>query len=276
MNATERRYDIDWLRVVAIGLLLIYHAAIVFQPWGVFIGFIQSNESMEWLWIPMSMLNVWRIPLLFFVSGMGVCFAIGKRNWKQLIGERSRRILLPFLFGMIAIVPLHELLWQAYYSQEITYSVSRGHLWFLGNIFAYVVLLVPLFYYLKKNAQNKVAHIIKRVMANPFSIILVALPFVAEVLLVNPEAYEIYALSWHGFYLGFLAFLFGFIMVFVGQQFWLSIKRWRWIYFALALLLFSIRLLLFELQPPSYLLPLESNTIVAPKYKKNICIMYMG
>ena len=93
MLSTNRRYDIDWLRVITIGLLLIYHIAIVFQPWGVFIGFIQSDRSLESLWIPMTMLNVWRIPLLFFVSGMGVCFAIRKRNWKQLLLERTQRIV---------------------------------------------------------------------------------------------------------------------------------------------------------------------------------------
>ncbi|MEP4596601.1 MAG: acyltransferase, partial [Cyclobacteriaceae bacterium] len=76
MAAHNRRYDIDWLRVIAIGLLLIYHVAIGFQPWGVFIGFIQSSSPLESIWVPMSMLNVWRIPLLFFVSGMGVYFAI--------------------------------------------------------------------------------------------------------------------------------------------------------------------------------------------------------
>ena len=69
MSNIERRYDIDWLRVIAIGLLLFYHIGIGFQPWGVFIGFIQSEKPLESLWIPMSMLNIWRIPLLFFVSG---------------------------------------------------------------------------------------------------------------------------------------------------------------------------------------------------------------
>ena len=43
----DRRYDIDWLRVIAIGLLLIYHIGIAFQPWGVFIGFIQSEKPLE-------------------------------------------------------------------------------------------------------------------------------------------------------------------------------------------------------------------------------------
>ena len=68
MSTFERRYDIDWIRVMAIGLLLLYHIGIVFQPWGVFLGFLQSREPLEELWPPMALLNVWRIPLLFFVS----------------------------------------------------------------------------------------------------------------------------------------------------------------------------------------------------------------
>ena len=63
-----RRHEIDWLRVIAIGLLLIYHIAIIFQPWAMLIGFIKSDEPVEALWIPMTMLNVWRIPLLFCQS----------------------------------------------------------------------------------------------------------------------------------------------------------------------------------------------------------------
>ena len=151
MSTANRRYDIDWLRVIAIGLLLIYHIGIGFQPWGVFIGFIQSNKPLEALWAPMSMLNIWRIPLLFFVSGMGVRFAIRKRNWQQLMIERGKRILLPFLFGMFAIVPLHVFIWQKYYKQEISYIIHPVHLWFLANIFMYVLVLSPIFFYLKKN-----------------------------------------------------------------------------------------------------------------------------
>src|SRR4249919_2416298 len=102
----NRRYDIDWLRVIAIGLLLIYHVAIGFQPWGTMIGFMVNEKSWPSLWIPMSMLNVWRIPLLFFVSGMGVYFAMQKRSWASLLRERAGRIGVPFLFGFFVIAPL--------------------------------------------------------------------------------------------------------------------------------------------------------------------------
>jgi len=142
MEQTDRRYDVDWLRVIAIGFLLLYHISIAFQPWGVFIGFIQNSHSLEAIWVPMVMLNIWRIPLLFFVSGMGVSFASRKRNWKQLMVERSRRILVPFLFGAVCIVPLHVILWQRFYNQNVVYKPEPGHLWFLANIFLYVVILL--------------------------------------------------------------------------------------------------------------------------------------
>ena len=118
---TARRHDIDWLRVITISLLLIYHIAIIFQPWAMFVGFVRSDQPLEGLWTPMTMLNVWRIPILFFVSGMGLYFAMRKRNWKQLIGERTRRILLPLLFGIVAIAPLHMFLFQKFYKLPLGY-----------------------------------------------------------------------------------------------------------------------------------------------------------
>ena len=259
MTTLYRRYDIDWLRVITIGLLLIYHIAIGFQPWGLMIGFIQNRESMESIWIPMSMLNVWRIPLLFFVSGMGVCFAIKKRNWKQLIGERSKRILVPFLFGIFCIVPLHMFLLQKHYTMPLTYSYNPGHLWFLGNIFAYVVILSPVFFFLRKNENGAVNLWIKKLLSNPLGLLIVIVAFVVEALLVKPDIYQLYAMTWHGFFLGLLAFLFGFIFVFSGDAFWQTVLKWRWLFLALAVSIFIVRFLEFNLNTPNYMMAIESN-----------------
>jgi hypothetical protein len=259
MLTTERRYDIDWLRVIAIGLLLIYHISIAFQPWGVFIGFIQSSDSLESVWVPMSMLNVWRIPLLFFVSGMGVCFAIRRRSFKQLLLERSKRILLPFVFGMAAIVPLHVFLWQDYYQQDITYVFNPWHLWFLGNIFIYVLVLSPLFFYLKKKQGGRFNTWLNRVFSNPLGLVVIVIPFIVEALIIRPESFEMYAMTLHGFVLGLIAFLVGFCCVCSGQAFWQTVKKWKWVYLALALTLYIIRLVQFDLVAPDYLLSIESN-----------------
>lgn len=256
---SERRYDIDWLRVITIGLLLIYHIAIIFQPWAMFIAFIRSNEFLEGLWKPMTMLNVWRIPILFYVSGMGLYFAMRKRNWKELLLERSKRILLPLLFGIIAITPLHMFLFQKYYNLPLSYYSHLGHLWFLGNIFIYVVVLLPVLLYLKKNENNKLKKGLSKLMENPFGPMIIIIFFIIEVVLVKPQLFALYAQTWHGFFIGLLAFFFGFVFVYIGKTFWKTILKWRWLYTGLATVLFGFRYFAFATEAPGYLTAIESN-----------------
>jgi hypothetical protein len=257
MTSLNRRYDIDWLRVIAIGLLLIYHIAIGFQPWGMMIGFITTSEPWGALWMPMSLLNVWRIPLLFVVSGMGVYFSLQKRDWKQLVGERAKRILLPFVFGSLFIVPIHIWIWQRYYYMETGYIWNAGHLWFLTNLFAYVVLLSPLFFHLKKHDEGKLAVGIKKLMSHPLGLLVAAGAFALEVELMKPHLFELYAQTWHGFVFGLLAFFFGFCFVFSGNGFWEMIQRWRFLFVLLGLGLFVARV--YQLVSlPGYVIAIES------------------
>ncbi len=258
MKTAERRYDIDWLRVIAIGLLLIYHIGIGFQPWGVFIGFIQSDPSLESLWPPMALLNVWRIPLLFFVSGMGVGFAIRSRSWKQLLLERTRRILLPFIFGGLSIVPVHILIWQKYYSQDLSYAPGQGHLWFLANIFIYVLVLSPLFFHLKRNENGRFSRAIRSLFSKPWGLLIIVACFVLEAILVGPDNFATYAMTLHGFVLGLIAFLFGFLCIHSGEAFWQNVRKWRWPLLALALAMYLVRYLVFDLEAPNYFAAIES------------------
>ena len=256
---TDRRYDIDWLRVIAIGLLLIYHIAIIFQPWAMFIGFIRSDISVDGLWTPMTMLNVWRIPLLFYVSGMGLYFAMKKRNWKKLIVERSKRILLPFVFGFLAIAPLHIFIFQKYYKMPLSYYPHSGHLWFLGNIFIYVLFLSPLFFYLKKHDNGKFRKAISKVMTYAIGPLAISVFFMLEVGLVKPQLFEMYAQTWHGFFIGFLAFFFGFLFVYSGNVFWQTVSKWKWLYIGIATVLYIIRFTEFEPISTMYITAMESN-----------------
>jgi len=257
--SVTRRYDIDWLRVIAITLLLLYHVAIGFQKWGLMIGFITNGESIDSIWTPMTMLNVWRIPLLFFVSGMGVYFAIQKRDWKQLLKERAVRIFIPYIFGIIAIVPIHMYLLQRFYNFETSYIANASHLWFLGNIFAYVILLLPFFTYLKKKIDGRLAIWIKRTFSNPLGLLIVIAFFIVETLLFKPGIYEMYASTWHGFFLGLTAFFFGFCFVFSGISFWNMILKWRWLFLLLATSLYVYRLFQIQMQVPNFQLAIESN-----------------
>lgn len=259
MTSPSRRHDVDALRVIAIGLLLIYHIAIGFQPWGVMIGFITNSEPITGLWPAMSMLNVWRIPILFYVSGMGVYFALQNRTWTELITERARRILIPFVFGFFAIVPLHIYILQYRYSQDLTYLPSPGHLWFLANIFIYVLLLLPLFYYIKQNEDTKVVIVLKKLFSTLIGLITVIALFMIESLLVNPVVFELYAMTWHGFFLGLIAFFFGYCFMLAGTDFWKMLLQWKWLFLAIAILLYGNRFLAPQMQVHQLLVVLESN-----------------
>lgn len=256
----ERRYDIDWLRVIAIGLLLIYHIAISFQSWGPMIGFITTKKTLEGLWIPMTMINIWRIPFLFVVSGMGVAFAMIRRTWRQLLVERSRRILIPFLFGFVAIVPIHVYLLQIHYHLPVSYQPSAGHLWFLGNIFTYVLILSPLFFYLKHHESGAISHGIQKVFATPIGFLLMAGFFALETWIMEPGIYELYAMNWHGYFLGLIGFAFGFLFIHSGSDFWQLLLRWKWALVGLALSLYAVRFIFFELKSPGHLMAIESAT----------------
>ncbi len=256
---TNRRHDIDWLRVIAIGLLLIYHIAIIFQPWAMFIGFIRSDEMLEILWKPMTLINVWRIPFLFYVSGMGVYFAMRKRTVGQLLADRALRILVPYLFGIVAIVPLHFLIFQNYYHQPLSYFAHPAHLWFLGNIVIYISLLFAIFNYLMKHPENKFRAFLQKVMSKVWGPMLVIPFFIAEVLLIKPDIFSLYAQTMHGYGIGFLAFFFGFILVYTGAPLWNTLLKWRWVYALLAFAFAGFRLMYFQGSSPNYLMAIESN-----------------
>lgn len=257
MSNTNRRYDIDWLRVIAIALLLIYHIALVFQPWGVYIGFIQSAETSEAIWIPMALLNVWRIPLLFFVSGMGVCFALRRRDWKQLLLDRARRILLPLIFGSFFIVPIHVFIFQKYYEQEIVYSPGVGHLWFLLNICIYVTQIIGLAF-LDKDYDYKFFNALRRLLKRPYFLYLFIIPFILEAELANPDYFATYVGNSHGFFIGMLAFPFGFLFVAIGDAFWNAVDKIKTTSLIIAVVLYFVRLFHFELNGPHFLTSIES------------------
>jgi len=143
----------------------------------------------------------------------------------------------------------------------VAYTPDPGHLWFLGNIFVYVLIFTPLFYYLKRNENGKLVSGLKKVMSTPLGLLPVAAAFVAEVLIINPQPYDLYVMNTHGFFLGLLAFFFGFCFVLSGEGFWKMIVKWRWLFLAAGVLLFALRLLEFRMNTavPPYQVPIESN-----------------
>ena len=100
--ASERRVDLDWVRISAFGLLILYHVGMLYVSWGFHIKSAHRITELEPL---MLVLNPWRLALLFLVSGAATRFMLGKLPAGQLLRSRTLRLLPPLLFGMFVIVP---------------------------------------------------------------------------------------------------------------------------------------------------------------------------
>ena len=97
------RYEfLDWLRVIAIFVLLFFHTGMLFVGWG---WHIQNAETIPSLQLPMDLAHRLRMPLLFVIAGAGLWFALRRRTGAALVGERTLRLLVPAIVGMFLIVP---------------------------------------------------------------------------------------------------------------------------------------------------------------------------
>jgi hypothetical protein len=102
-----RRYDLDWIRVGAFMLLILYHVGMFYVPWD---WHVKSSHHIEALEPIMMLTNPWRLTLLFLISGCATRFLADSflargRGVTALAGSRTLRLLPPILFGMFVIVP---------------------------------------------------------------------------------------------------------------------------------------------------------------------------
>jgi len=119
----DRHYGLDWLRIGAFGLLIFYHVGMVFVPWDFH---VKTSHPAEWVAIPMLATNSWRLMLLFVVSGYAsrALFLKGGQVG-GFVGSRSKRLLIPLLFGMAVIVPL-----QPWIELMAKHGYAEGFGWF--------------------------------------------------------------------------------------------------------------------------------------------------
>lgn len=115
-----RRYDLDWLRVIAFGILILYHTGQFYvADWGWHIKSEVTSESLKYfMWIT----NPWRMPLLFLISGSAMWFAAKKISSMGLLRLRMVRLIPPLLLGMWVIVPP-----QLYYQILQAEGISLGY-----------------------------------------------------------------------------------------------------------------------------------------------------
>lgn len=210
---TARRADLDWLRVLAFGLLIFYHAGMAWSGWS---WHVTSPDSLEGLREAMRFLNRWRMPLIFVVSGAAIMLALGDRTPGAFVVDRLKRLLLPLVFGMVVIVPPQVYL-ERLTSGQFTGSflqwlphafdgvypkgnMSWHHLWFVAYVLVLTLVLLPVFLW-ARSASGQAAVTKAGAIAARYGLQwAMVLPLAASTLWLVPVSWNINGLvgDWNG------------------------------------------------------------------------------
>ena len=242
-NPTPRRYDLDWLRIIAFGLLIFYHVGMFYVTWGWHVKSVYASPSAEPL---MRLVSPWRLALLFFISGVAVRFATDKaESLRRFAWSRVTRLGLPLLFGIyVWVMP------QAYYqvrqSGEYTSSIvaffpdyvaleqafstvtpTWNHLWYLAYVLVYILIAIALLPWLRRIPQSRAWQSLTS--RPPVIVFFLILPFVVNetwLAPIYPTTHELIN-DWAHHVHRFMIFLIGFFVA-KDSGFWNSVdKIWK-------------------------------------------------
>jgi len=250
---SPRRYELDWLRVLAILAVFIYHSGRFFDPtsWHI------KNSVLHPGLLPFKMLfEIWGIPLLFVISGAGVFYALGKRAAGPFLKDRTLRLLVPLIVGIFS-----HLIWQVYL-ERLTHGEFRGtffqfiphyfdglygfggnfawagmHLWYLEMLFVFSLILLPLFLWLRQGRGRAVLTWLGDRLASPGAVYLAALPVMLGLALPNPGSPWTARIFGGWSLLALLPFFCNGFLIVSHERLYESVRRSRWVSLAAAAVL---------------------------------------
>ncbi len=126
-----RKYYIDNIRWMIILLLVPYHAAMAWNVWGEpnYIYF----ESSKIISSIVVFFSPYFMPLMFFIAGISMRYALQKRTIGQYVLERTKKLLIPFIFGTVLIMP------------PVTYIADKFNYGYQGNLFRHYAVFFTRF-----------------------------------------------------------------------------------------------------------------------------------
>ena len=118
----KRRYEVDWLRIIAMLAVFLYHCTRFFDPEG---WHLKNTVQSEVLFVFMrGLIWTWVMELFFLLSGVGTWYALSSRRAGVYIWERVKRLLIPlYTVGLFVLLPLQ------YYFEVSTNRGYSGNFW---------------------------------------------------------------------------------------------------------------------------------------------------
>lgn len=254
--AKVRLHYLDWLRVLAILMVFLFHAVhpFDFSDWQ-----IKNVEQSEILSILLVLLSIWGMPFFFIVAGAASWFALQSRSSSQYVRERVKRLVVPFILGTILFSPIELYLewankvqrglittsFQEYLVRPLSDSGLLGwitprwfgygfHLWFLGFLFSFAFITLPLFQWFKQAAGRNFITWMARLSERRGMILLFVIPLTFIQCLLRPFFPEQH--DWADFMYQMMFFILGFIL-FADKQFSRAIRRDWWLFTLMAIII---------------------------------------
>ena len=247
----ERRYDVDWLRIIAMLAVFIFHCTRFFDPEG---WHLKNPEQSELLFISMrGLIWTWAMELFFLLSGVGTWYSLSSRRAWPYVWERVKRLLIPpYTAGLFVLLPIQlyfELFTNSGYSgnfwQFIPRYVARfnlpsitqwpstllpipfsGHLWFLQYLFLISLLSLPLLLYLKSEQGQRLVERLGGWCDSRGGIFLFVIPLSLAIIVFRPlfkGRFSWADLLWYAIF-----FVIGYMMA-ADKRFTVSVRRHGWI-----------------------------------------------
>lgn len=234
-----RRKEIDWIRNICILMLFIYHTSAIFTDFGDF--YIKTEKGNLFSDIFILITFSWYMPLLFFLAGASTYFALKKRSDLDYIKERIKKLLIPFIFGIIVIVPPQTYLarlWRGerninYFSHMKRFftnfsdfmgfdgKFSPAHLWFILFLFIISIIGILIIKGCRVLGENKILFIIKKVLLSKMGVLIViAITIMTEI---------VPSIGGKGLILNLLMFLLGYV-TYSDSDYIIAISKYRRIF----------------------------------------------
>jgi glucan biosynthesis protein C len=210
-----RRRDLDLLRVLLVFGLVFFHTGRIFDTVDLPEGVKNLPPSIA-ATVFGGFFALWGMPLMFAIAGFATWHSLRKRTGRAFLVDRIQRLVVPFVFGVLALVPVQVYFhlkqaepaagmayWQflpKFFDVRLcpdlvnaficpdpeTGLFTTAHLWFLKDLFIFSVLLLPLFLYLQGQRGGIMLGRLADFLARPGMIWLLALPVAGfEALLVT-------------------------------------------------------------------------------------------